>query len=81
MARRPDPVEFDQPLTAEQLKALERSLALLSPSSVEKEYQRAYDACKMNPDMVPRASSVQTLVAAWKVLWRWRRKRRPVERG
>jgi hypothetical protein len=42
MARRPDPSEFDQPLTRDQLKDLERRLAMLSLHSVAEQYRRAH---------------------------------------
>ena len=80
MARRPAPEEFDRPLNADQLRQLEHSLSLLSESSVLLEYQRAYEACRIATDVLPRAANVQTLVASWKTLWRWRRRRRPVTR-
>ena len=57
------------------------SLALLSESSVLREYQRAWEACRIATDVLPRAANVQTLVASWKTLWRWRRQRRMPERG
>lgn len=82
MARRPAPEELDRPLTPDQLRQLEHSLSLLSESSVLKEYQRAYEACRIATDVLPRAVNVQTLVAAWKNLWKRRRRRRRMpERG
>jgi hypothetical protein len=81
MARRPDPAEFDRPLTEAELKQRRRELSLLSPQHVAESYKRAYEACRMEGDQLPRASAVQELVAAWKLLWTWRRRRRPPERG
>lgn len=81
MARRPAPEEMDRPLTPDQLRQLEHSLALLSESSVLLEYQRAYEACRIATDVLPRAANVQTLVASWKNLWRRRRRRRIQEKG
>jgi hypothetical protein len=81
MPRRPAPEELDRPLSAEQLRQLEHSLSLLSESSVLLEYQRAWESCRIATDVLPRAAHVQTLVASWKTLWKWRRKRREPQRG
>jgi hypothetical protein len=75
MARRPDPADLDRPLTADALREKQRRLSLLSPHGVAEEYRRAHRACRMEADRVPRASAIQELVTAWKVLWGWRRKR------
>ena len=80
MARRPDPAEFDRPLTQPELKDRTRQLSMLSPHHVADAYRRAYEACRMDGDRLPRASSVQELVAAWKLLRKWRR-RGPPPRG
>jgi hypothetical protein len=74
MARRPDPSEFDRPLTRDELARRERELSMLSPHHVADAYQRAYQACRMDGDRLPRASAVQELVAAWKLMWKWRRR-------
>jgi hypothetical protein len=80
MARRPDPVEYDRPLTEPELKDRTHQLSMLSPHHVADAYRRAYEACRMDGERLPRASSVQELVAAWKLLWKWRR-RGPPPRG
>jgi hypothetical protein len=80
MARRPDPVEFDQPLGKEQVEALARRLALLSQPCVTDAYRRAHQACCMSEDRLPKAADVQEMVTAWKLMRAWA-KRRPVERG
>jgi hypothetical protein len=80
MARRPDPVEFDQPLGKEQVEALARRLALLSQHGVTDSYRRAHQACCMNGDRLPKAADVQEMVTAWKLMRAWA-KRLPVERG
>ena len=80
MARRPDPVEYDRPLTEPELKDRMHQLSMLSPHHVADAYRRAYEACRMDGERLPRASSVQELVAAWKLLWKWRR-RGPQPRG
>jgi hypothetical protein len=66
MARRPDPSEFDLPLTEAELKKRRRELSMLSPHHVSEAYKRAYEACRMDDDRLPRASAIQELVAAWK---------------
>jgi hypothetical protein len=48
---------------------------MLSPHHVAQAYRDAYDACRMDGGRLPRASAVQELVAAWKLLWNWRRSR------
>jgi hypothetical protein len=80
MAHRPDPAEFDRPLTQEELNRRERQLALLSLPHVTEAYRKAYEACRMDGDRIPQASAIQELVTAWKLLWMWRR-RRAVGRG
>ena len=72
MARRPDPAEFDRPLTEAQLKERARHLSMLSPHHVADAYRQAYEACRMEGDRLPRASAVQDLVATRKVLRKWR---------
>ena len=74
MARRPDPAEFDRPLNRAELAERRRRLAMLSPHHVAEAYRQAYEACRMEGDRVPRASAVQELVSAWKLLWGQRRK-------
>jgi hypothetical protein len=75
MARRPDPAEFDQPLDREELQALSRRLARLSPHHVADAYRRAYEACRMEGDQLPRAADIQELVTAWKVTRAWKLRR------
>jgi hypothetical protein len=80
MARRPDPAEFDQPLTEAELQGLRRKLSMLGPQHLAESYKQAHEACRMEGDRLPLASAVQELVAAWKLLWMWRRSRRLPER-
>jgi hypothetical protein len=74
MASRPSPEEFDRPLTKGELAERERRLSMLSPHHVADAYRKAHDACRMDDDRVPKASAVQELVAAWKLMWKWRRR-------
>jgi len=80
MARRPSPESFDKPLTPEELRDRQRRMSMLSPHHVADAYRQAHEACRMDGDRLPRASAVQELVTAWKLLWKWRR-RGPVDRG
>jgi hypothetical protein len=70
MARRPTSIPTDV-LTRQQLKALERSLSLLSPYIVKEKYRQAADRCRFLDLPTPRV--IQELVTTWKVLWRWRK--------
>ena len=56
MARRPDPAEFDRPLTSEQLAQRKRELSMLSPDSVAKAYREAHEACRIDGDRLPPRS-------------------------
>jgi hypothetical protein len=80
MARRPDPAEFDRPLNRTELAECQRRLSMLSPHHVADAYRQAHEACRMDGDRLPKASAVQELVTAWRVLWGWR-KRREARRG
>jgi hypothetical protein len=62
MARRPDPTEFDRPLTPEGLKERQRRLAMLSPHHVADAYRRAHEACRMEGDNLPRAQEAQRVL-------------------
>jgi hypothetical protein len=74
MARRPSPEEFDRPLSTKELQDRQRRLSLLSPHHVADAYRKAHEACRMDGDGLPKASAVQELVTAWKLLWKWRRR-------
>jgi hypothetical protein len=62
----------DRPLTAPELAEKRRQLARLHVSGVADAYRRAHAECRMDGDRLPRASAVQELVTAWRVLWKWR---------
>jgi hypothetical protein len=47
MSKRPDPAEFDTPLTKEDLAKRRRDLAMLSEHRVRDAYQEAYDRCRL----------------------------------
>lgn len=77
MAYRPDASEFDKPLTPDELKELHRRMALLSPHHVQLAYRNAHKDCQMDGDVLPRASALQELVTAWKLMRKWKRRRPP----
>ena len=77
VAYRPDSSEFDRPLTATELKELHRRMSLLSPHHVQEAYRRALSDCQMDGDVLPRASALQELVTAWKLMRAWKRRRPP----
>jgi hypothetical protein len=77
MARRPDPSEYDRPLTREQLAQLTRRLAVLSPYDVQRAYREAHVLCAMHGDLLPPAAAVQELVTAWKLMRQWKRRQPP----
>jgi hypothetical protein len=69
MTWRHDPAELDRPLTKEDLAKRRRALSMLSEHSVRDAYRLAWEQCKMQGGSLPRASAVQELVTAWKLLW------------
>ena len=73
MARRPDPSEFDKPLSQAEVKELRRRLSFLSPHHVAQAYREAHQRCCMNGDLLPRAAAVQEMVTAWKLMKDWRK--------
>jgi hypothetical protein len=77
VAYRPDPSEFDRPLSGDELRELHRRLALLSPQHVQETYRRAHQQCAMTGDVLPKAAALQELVTAWKLLRNWKRRRPP----
>jgi hypothetical protein len=46
MARRPDPAEFDRPLSKPELAERHRRLSMLSPHHVADAYRKAFDECR-----------------------------------
>ena len=63
----------ERPLTEQELKALQQNLAKLSEDSVRREYDQAWEECRMRGERLPPAKAVQRLVQAWKQLWKWQR--------
>jgi hypothetical protein len=70
MARRPDPEKAEK-LTEEDLKELRHNLAHLSVTAVRDFYEQAYQDCRLVYSRLPNPRKMQTLVQAWKQLWKW----------
>ena len=64
--------EPERPLAEQELKVLQQNLARLSEDSVRREYDQAWEECRMRGERLPPAKAVQRLVQAWKQLWKWR---------
>lgn len=67
--------ESNRPVIKEELAERRRKLLMLSEYSVLNAYREAHERCKMEGDALPRASAVQELVTAWRVLSSWRRRK------
>jgi hypothetical protein len=44
----------------------------LSPDGVRQFYERAFEDCRLIYNRLPSPRKIQTLVQAWKQLWKWR---------
>ncbi|HEY6766231.1 MAG TPA: hypothetical protein VI386_15860 [Candidatus Sulfotelmatobacter sp.] len=71
MARRPDRNKA-QVLSEKALEELRYNLAHLNPGAVRDVYERAYEECRPIYKRLPSPKQIQTLVQAWKQLWKWR---------
>lgn len=72
MARRPGSEKPDI-LSEDEVKQLRHNLAHLSPDGVRQFYERAFEDCRLVYSRLPSPRKIQTLVQAWKQLWKWRR--------
>jgi hypothetical protein len=73
IARRPDREnKTGEMLSAEDLKELRYNLAHLSIGTVRDLYDQAYRDCRLIYHRLPTPKQMQTLVQAWKQLWKWR---------
>jgi hypothetical protein len=72
MARRPDPGN-PEIFTEQDLKELRHNLAHLSLDAVRRFYEGAYQDCRLIYGRLPSPKQMQTLVQAWRQLWKWRR--------
>jgi hypothetical protein len=68
MAYRPDPANLDKPLSKEDLEHFQYKLSSLAPQRVYAEYRRLYEECEIKGERLPKASSVQQLIAVWRFL-------------
>jgi hypothetical protein len=71
MARRPDR-ERAEILSKKDLKELRYNLGHLSVTAVRDFYEWAYQVCRLVYNRLPSPRKMQTLVQAWKQLWKWR---------
>jgi hypothetical protein len=78
MPHRPNPANFDLPMTREEIRALQASLVQMPRFRAFKEYLEAYAKCRPEDDILPSARSMQKLVTVWKVLWKDAHKRVPL---
>ena len=59
-------------MNREELAEFSRRLSMLSADGVEGVYRTAYPDCRYDGNRIPPAAAVQQLVAAWKVMRRFR---------
>jgi len=71
MARRPN-LEKPEIFTQKDFDELRHNVAHLSIDAVRRVYDRAHQDCRMVYDRLPSPKQIQTLVQAWKILWKWR---------
>jgi hypothetical protein len=71
MARRPE--RENDSMSEADLKELRESLSRLSPQHVQDFYHKAHEDCRLIYTRLPSPRKMQTLVQAWKQLWKWRR--------
>ena len=71
MARRPDHSKMEV-LSKDDLRELRYNLAHLSPGAVRDFYESCYRDCRPIYNRLPTPKQMQTLVQAWKQLWKWR---------
>jgi len=70
MVRRPDPEKAEK-LTEQDLKELRHSHAHRSVTAVRDFYEHAHQDCQLFYSRLPNPRKMQTLVQAWKQLWKW----------
>jgi hypothetical protein len=62
----------EQPVSREQVEAFKRQMQMLSAPHVRDQYLQAHADCTIKSDgSVPSPTRIQTLLALWKVLWKW----------
>ena len=67
---------MEKPLSKEDLELYAHKLHALAPQLVYAEYRRLYEECQLNGERLPKASSIQQLVAVWRHLRAARRGQR-----
>ena len=72
MVAGPDP---DPVLTRDELAAFQRQLTMLSDDGVHREHERCWRDAHYDGNRVPVAATIQQLVASWRVLRRFRKRR------
>jgi len=72
MARRPPDPPKAEILSEKELKELRHNLAHLSVHAVREFYEQAYRDCRLIYSRLPNPKKMQTLVQAWKQLWKSR---------
>jgi hypothetical protein len=72
MARRPEP---DIPLTRQELLDLQKQFGNMSESALQTFYHEAHRRCQFVVYKPATARSIQELVAIWKYLRQWKRRR------
>jgi hypothetical protein len=71
-----DPHEPEVILDRKELADYRQDLSKLSPSSLEHEYQRVHQDCRIEGTRFPQPAAIQQLVTLWKVLRGLRKSRR-----
>jgi hypothetical protein len=71
MARRPDREKVEI-FSEKDLEDLRYNLAHLSVHAVRDFYQCSYRECRLIYSRIPSPKEIQSLVQAWKQLWKWR---------
>lgn len=62
----------------EGVEARSRRLARLGPQQLAEAYRRAWEACRMHGNQVPRAEAMEELVVTWRLLCAWEDRRAQV---
>lgn len=67
----------ERPLTREQIERNQNELAKLALPTVLESLRAAYVNCAPKNGEIPGPRTVQSFLAIWKVLWRWKQNARP----
>jgi hypothetical protein len=69
----------ERPLTREQIERNQNELAKLSKPHVLESLRAAYINCAPKNGEIPGPRTIQSFLAVWKVLWRWKQNAKPVK--